>query len=139
MNQIVKYHNPGLLGRTIFDELFGDFQTLAKRSTQGYPVADIFANENGDTVLEFALAGFSKDDLTIDVQPERAAITVRANTEGCNEEQDRRVARRSFQKTFVNHDNKLDFASATATFVNGLLTVTVPKKAESEPIKIKIN
>ena len=100
MSNLVKYHTPSLLGRSIFDELFGDFPSLARKSTQGYPVADIFSNEDGSTTLEFALAGFGKEDLTIEVQPEKSSITVRAEatTEG---DTNRRIARRSFQKTFV--------------------------------------
>jgi len=67
---VAAMHNtPSLLGRNIFDELFGDFPTLARKSTSGYPVADIFSNEDGSTTLEFALAGFSKEDLTIEIQP----------------------------------------------------------------------
>ncbi len=78
MSNLAKYHTPSLLGRSIFDELFGDFQSLARKSTQGYPVADIFSNEDGSTTIEFALAGFCKEDLTIEVQPEKSSLTVRA-------------------------------------------------------------
>ena len=78
MSNLARYNTPSLLGRSIFDELFGDFQSLARKSTQGYPVADIFSNEDGSTTLEFALAGFSKEDLTIEIQPEKSSLTVRA-------------------------------------------------------------
>ena len=76
MSNLVRYNTPSLLGRSIFDELFGDFQSLARRSTQGYPVADIFSNEDGSTTLEFALAGFSKEDLSIEIQPEKSRQTL---------------------------------------------------------------
>ena len=78
MSNLVRYNTPSLLGRSIFDELFGDFQSLARKSTSGYPVADIFSNDDGSTTLEFALAGFSKEDLTIEIQPEKSSLTVRA-------------------------------------------------------------
>jgi len=138
MSNLARYNNPSLLGRSIFDELFGDFQSLARKSTSGYPVADIFSNEDGSTTLEFALAGFSKEDLTIEIQPEQSTLTVRAeaSTEG---ETNRRIARRSFQKTFVNYDSNLDLTGSTADFHNGLLTVTIPRKAERQPVIIDIN
>ena len=138
MSNLVKYHTPSLLGRNIFDELFGDFPSLARKSTQGYPVADIFSNEDGSTTLEFALAGFNKEDLTIEIQPEKSSITVRADatTEG---DAQRRIARRSFQKTFVNYDSNLDLASSTADFHNGLLSVTIPRKEQLQPVIIDIN
>ena len=138
MSNLARYNNPSLLGRSIFDELFGDFPALARKSTSGYPVADIFSNEDGSTTLEFALAGFSKEDLTIEIQPEQSTLTVRADasTEG---ETNRRIARRSFQKTFVNYDSNLDLTGSTADFHNGLLSVTIPRKAEVQPVIIDIN
>ena len=59
--------HPGLLGRNTFDDVFEklfheSFPALLKQSTRGYPVADIY-QQDGDTVMEFALAGFTKEDL----------------------------------------------------------------------------
>ena len=107
MSDLTFYRPKGsLLGRSIFDEIFNgelfDFPTVARRTTQGYPVADIYNVENA-TVLEFALAGFSREELSIDVQPDKSSLTVRAETSSEDSEaESRRIARRSFQKTYVN-------------------------------------
>ena len=57
-------YRPGLLGRSVFDDVFDnffvDFPQHLRKTTSGYPVADIYRNDSGDTVLEFALAGFVK-------------------------------------------------------------------------------
>ena len=130
-----------LLGRSIFDEIFNgelfDFPAVARKTTQGYPVADIFNTEAG-TVLEFALAGFSRDELSIDVQPDKSSLTVRAETSSEDNSESRRIARRSFQKTYVNYDNNLDLSSVSAEFVNGLLTITIPRKEELCPVSVEI-
>ena len=138
MSNLVRYNPPSLLGRSIFDELFGDFQSLARKSTQGYPVADIFSNEDGSTTIEFALAGFCKEDLTIEVQPEKSSLTVRAEA-AAECDTNRRIARRSFQKTFVNYDSNLDLKGCVADFHNGLLSVTIPRKDQVQPLVIEIN
>jgi len=142
-NTAITLHRPSLLGLRVFydvfDSFFDDFPTLLRQTTQGYPVADIYGNEDGDTVLEFALAGFSKENLSIDVQTEKRSITVRANTnleEG--DDANRRIARRSFEKTYVNYDNNLDLSAISADFENGLLTIVVPRRPEAKPIAIKI-
>ena len=75
MSDLTFYRPKGsLLGRSIFDEIFNgdlfDFPAVARRTTQGYPVADMYNTEAG-TILEFALAGFAKDDLSINVQPDK--------------------------------------------------------------------
>jgi|TARA_R110001599_G_scaffold97071_3_gene250432 HSP20 family protein len=132
---------PGLLGRTVFDDvfdsLFTDVPSYIKQSTLGYPVADIYSDDDGNTVMEFALAGFSRSDLTLSVKPEERSLTVSATSEneGPNE---RRIARRSFNKTYVNYNDDLDLGRISATFENGLLSVVVPRRPESEPITIDI-
>lgn len=142
MSDLTFYRPKGsLLGRSIFDDIFNgelfDFPTVARRTTQGYPVADMYNTESG-TVLEFALAGFSKEELSIDVQPDKSSLTVRAETSSEDSDENRRIARRSFQKTYVNYDNNLDLGSANAEFVNGLLTITIPRKEELCPVSVEI-
>ena len=141
-NTAITLHRPSLLGRRVFDDafdnFFSDFPTLLRQTTQGYPVSDIYQNERGDTVMEFALAGFSKKDLSIEVKAEKRSITVRADSKSEEEPSNRRIARRSFEKTYVDFDNNLDFTSISAEFENGLLSITVPVRPEAEPLTIKI-
>ena len=144
MSDTLMTFKPGLLGSRVFDDIFdGFFADLPRhiqQSTQGYPLADIYTGENGSTIMEFALAGFSKQDLDVDVRPDKRSITVSANpSSGEGSAKDRRIARRSFTKTYVNYDNNLDLASVEASFDNGLLTVVVPTRPEIKPVKVKIN
>ena len=108
MNTSLTMYRPGLLGTRAFEDVFDNifnssFDGMLRKSTQGYPVADIYSEEDGNTVMEFALAGFSKENLSVEVKPEDKSITVRAETnDGDEEESSRRIARRSFQKTYIN-------------------------------------
>ena len=141
-NALTITHRPGLLGGSVFDELFNgfDFPNLVNQSTQGYPVADIYRGESGETVMEFALAGFAKEDLSVEVKPEKKSITIKADMQADGSEQsNRRIARRSFNKTYVNYDNNLDLSAADAVFENGLLRIVVPTRAEVNPVAIKIS
>ena len=134
-----RHFQPGLLGMGVFDSLFSDIPAHLQRSTSGYPVADIYMSDEGDTVLEFALAGFSKEDLTVDIQPDKRSITVTADmNDKLNDSNVRRIARRSFKKTYVNYDNNLDLTKSVAKFDNGLLSVTVPVRPETKPMPITI-
>ena len=133
-------YRPNVLGRSVFDEIFNsmlDMPTLINKTTQGYPVADIYKNEDGSTTLEFALAGFSKEELNVEVKPEERTITVSAQTDGAAQTQ-RRIARRSFKKTYVNYDNNLDLTSATADYKDGLLTISLPTRPEAQSINVEI-
>ena len=139
MTTTLTTYRPSLIGRGVFDDLFEamDFPTLLNRTTQGYPVADIYQNDIGDTVMEFALAGFTKDDLQVEIKPEKNSITVSADR-GARVDTNRRIARRSFTKTYVNYDNNLNLSQTTADFSNGLLTLTLPRKEEAKPLNIEI-
>ncbi|HIE83858.1 MAG TPA: Hsp20/alpha crystallin family protein [Dehalococcoidia bacterium] len=138
-------HNfPSLLGRAVVDEVFGSFLNdmpgAVRQSTSGYPVADIFRNEDGSTSMQFALAGFAKDEINVEVKPEKRCITISGEASPhLDEDSVRRIAKRSFTKTFVNYDNNLDLGSATAEYENGLLTVNVPTRPEAESLMIKID
>jgi molecular chaperone IbpA len=137
-------YRPSLLGRSVFDNafdtFFNDIPHYVQQSTQGYPVADIYHDAEGSTILEFALAGFRKEELSIDVEPAKQCITVEASTSDAQEESTpRRIARRNFKKTYINYDNHLNLNEAIATFENGLLTITVPRKIEAKPVSIQIS
>jgi HSP20 family molecular chaperone IbpA len=134
-------YRPSLLGRNVFDDLFGDFSALMNRTTQGYPVADIYRNEQDEAVMEFALAGFKKENLHVEIYPDKKEIHVSSDSHGDEELacfNSRRIARRAFHKTYVNYDNNLDLGAATANFENGLLRLVVPTRAEAKPLAIDI-
>jgi len=133
-------YRPNVLGRSVFDEIFNsmlDMPTLINKTTQGYPVADIYKNDDGSTTLEFALAGFSKEELNVEVKPEERTITVSAQTDGATQSQ-RRIARRSFKKTYVNYDNNLDLTAASADYKDGLLSISLPTRPEAQAINVEI-
>ena len=142
MNTAMTTYRPGLLGRSVFDDAFNsfftDFPRHMRQSTRGYPVADIYRNDEGSTVMEFALAGFTKEELLVNVQPDKRTITVSATSSAEGEGDSRRIAHRSFTKTYVNYDDNLDLSLAMADFENGLLTVTVPQRPEVKPVLINI-
>ena len=143
MSTALTSYRPSLLGSRVLDDVFttffSDFPSHLQRSTSGYPVADIYRGENGSTVMEFALAGFTKGDLSVDIQPDKRSITVSAESGSEDEDgKSRRIARRSFKKTYVNYDDNLELGESTASFENGLLTVTVPTRPMATPVAIQI-
>ena len=132
---------PAVLGRTAFDQLFDQFfndpRPYIKRSTEGYPVTDIFQKEDGNQVIQMALAGFTKEDLVIEIVDNNIRISCHSANEG--KEANRRIAKRSFSKVFTDYQNKLDLPRAKATFINGLLSVEIPQLLGTTPTIIKIN
>lgn len=137
---IFNSHVPNLIGRSVWDDIFSSAfpepEVLVRRTTEGYPVTDIYRDEDDNQIIELALAGFKQEDLSIEVKD--GHITVSADKTEDAARKGRRIAKRSFKKTFVDHSNKLDLHKSDATFEDGLLRITVPPVAEAKPLFIDI-
>lgn len=133
---------PTLLGSNVFADFFSngqDLDVLRRKSTQGYPVADIFTDDKQNTILQLALAGLNKEDIKIEVCNSKQSITISHHSKEEGVEGQRRIARRSFEKTYVNPEGNLDLELSTAKFENGLLTVTIPRSTWAKSLTIKID
>ena len=133
---------PAVLGRTAFDQLFEQFfqdpRPLVKRTTDGYPLTDVYRDQEENQIIEMALAGFSKEDLEIEVKENKISISHQAEAWKGEDRPARRIARRSFTKTFVDYDNSLDLSKTQASFENGLLTIVIPQIEEKQVLQIEI-
>ena len=135
--------SPSLMGRTafeqIFDQVFGDQRNMIKQSTSGYPITDIYKDDAGNQVVDMALAGFTKQDINIEVEENKISISHSAEPWSGGERQPRRIAKRSFDRTFVDYNNRFELSKSTATFENGLLRITIPLKDAAKAHRIEIS
>ena len=143
MTRFALTHVPALLGNGAIDRLFEEFfqnpEPYVKQTTNGYPLTDIYKEEDGSQVIEMALAGFSKEDILIKTEANKITISSETSKlKGQLAENRRRIAKRAFKKSFVDYHNTLDFASSNATFENGLLRIVIPLREEVKPRKITI-
>lgn len=141
MTTTLALRTPALLGRTAFDHLFDQFFNdpipMIKSSTNGYPLTDIYKDENDNQIIEMALAGFKREELQIEAKENKINISA-DNVRDGGGAIERRIARRSFKKTYVDYHNQLNFDDAKATFVDGLLRISIPPQKETNAIEITI-
>ena len=141
MTRFAITHVPALLGNGAIERLFEEFfqnpEPYVRQTTNGYPLTDIYKNEDGSQVIEMALAGFSKEDIQINTEANKIIISS-GGSEVHRLENTRRIAKRKFQKSFVDYHNTLDFGNADATFENGLLKIVIPLREEVKPRQITI-
>ena len=122
----------------VFEQLFREPGSMIKQSTSGYPITDIYKDEQENQVIEMALAGFSKEDINIEVKENKISIRHEAEPWKGDNRQPRRIAKRSFNRSFVDYHNALNLVKSTATFENGLLKITIPPIAEKQTMVIDI-
>lgn len=126
------------LNRIVESSLKGSPDTSAL--TTWAPAVDIYETEN-DLVLKADLPEVAEKD--IDIRVENNMLTIRGERkleESVKEDNYLRVERAygSFSRSF-SLPTTVDTESIKANYKNGVLTVELPKRAESKPKQVKIN
>ena len=112
-----------ILTSGLLNDLFDDSFAI-KRMNEIIKQKEITHDDDGATI-KLKVPGFNKKSIDISVDSEH--LTIEGKTDGD-----------SFTKRYAI-DNKFDFDSIDAKVADGLLTLTLPYKAEVKPRKIKVN
>jgi HSP20 family protein len=124
------------------NQIFADYSrgTDELTSTGFVPPVDIYEDEHNVT-LKLEVPGVSEQDL--DIRVENNTLTVRGERRFEKEEKEEnfhRIERRygSFSRSFTL-PNTVDSDRVQASYVNGVLSVQIAKKAEAKPKQIKVS
>ena len=132
MNKLMRLDPfPSLFPSTFFDQfekMFGglDFYNPERQSWKlsKFPRGDLYV-EDDKGVVELALAGYSKDQLSIQVEDNKVHVTATKAAEETSKES-RSIARRSFTEDYY-FGPEFDLGNISAEFKDGLLRIEVPK------------
>lgn len=127
-----------------FDSFFGDsILSPAGRALHYLPAVDIHENEN-NYVMEVELPGF--DEKNIEVNVNGSNLTIASRQEEKHEKKDeengkyilRERRNTTFNRSFQLPENA-DPEAVSAAFKNGILSLNIKKRAESQKRMIQIN
>ena len=121
-----------LIPRSYFGDILQDFMPVSKEDNMK---CDIY-EKGGDYHIEMDVPGFSKDEIKVEAKKDYLTITAEKSNEENEEDKNYIHRERSYgkyERSFYLHD--LDSENINAEFNNGVLKITVPKKAESEDKK----
>jgi molecular chaperone IbpA len=115
-------------------------RTIAQADNASYPPFNIIQTDEDTFAIEMALAGFSQDEISIEI--EGSALTISAD--GAKDAQDERtflhrgIARRSFKRTFRLGEH---MQVKDAEMTDGVLKVSVIREVpeEKKPRRLEIN
>lgn len=121
----------------VFDRL-REFHDTATKNIPNYPPFNIKKTAENEYVIEMAVAGFGKSDLTIEVEGDK--LVVKGNAE--NDEADvdtlyQGLALRPFTRMFTLNDS---VEVQNAEMINGLLRITLERlipESQRKQISIK--
>lgn len=129
---IIKRNNPAF--PNLFDQFLKNdwpFQGGIADGASTVPAVNIKENKDGFT-LELAAPGFKKDDLKVDVEDQVLILSAELKDEKVNEGENytrREFNYNSFKRSFTLPDT-IDLDRVDASFNDGLLVVSLPKKEE---------
>ena len=92
--------------------------------------------KDGVYTLSAELPGFSKDDISIDLEKDILTIKAERSSESDDEDENRSYVRRerwygAYSRSF--NVKNIDTDAIRAAYNDGVLTLTMPKKAPEEP------
>ncbi len=122
-----------------FDRVFDLLDTAGKAETGGYPPYNIERLDENDYRITVAVAGFSEDEL--DVELHENTLTITGSRKDADEERTflyQGIAGRSFQRRFQLAEH---VEVAGASLVNGLLNIELRREIpeSAKPRKIAIS
>lgn len=127
----------------LFEDFFNNwaFQTAQNRFADTWkPAVDIY-EKDGNMILRTEIPGLSEKDVELKV--EGKVLTIKGERKQENESegvvfQQVEGFYGSFSRSFALPETA-DVDKISASFRNGILTITIPQKPESRPRNIKIN
>jgi len=138
----------------LIDSFFNDFNTFfnvtfpditipdISKNIEGYPVANVFTNKDGDVKFEIAVTGFTEKELSVSI--ENGLLTIKGEKEDDKEKEDdgwRFVAGKLKHSTFEKRyrlSNKMDIDKMNAKIKDGVLTILIRSKEDVKPKEIPI-
>ena len=132
---IVKFNNKPNNGFSLLDNFFNEFPTLFKDDigTNFRTFVPVNIKETKDAYeVEVVAPGFEKSDFNINVEKNTLTISAEKKDESKREDEKqirREYSYRSFKRSFILED-KIDSEKIEAKYVNGVLTLNLPRKTE---------
>ena len=120
-----------------FDSLFDELNEMAARKESNYPAYNIAKDDDEHYRIEVALAGFTSDDISLEIEKGTLKIQANKNDDRANYIH-QGIAQRGFSKLFrlAEHIKVVD-----ARLVDGILTIALRREVPEadRPQKIVIN
>lgn len=130
-----------LVMSTTFDDVFKRFDELFNSDrldfSQVFPPMNIFYQADNKAVhIEMALAGYKKDELSIEIEDNKVVISgapkEEAELEGKYFKQ--KIRKQEFKRSY-EIPNNYDLEKAEVTYEDGILSIVVPAKEKQLPEK----
>src|SRR5687768_1004053 len=135
---LVKFNRKPFIGtfNSLFDDLLADAPVMYRNESTWKASIPVNVKENDKSyTIDVVAPGFEKSDFKVSLEEKVLTISAEKKDE-VKEENEKQIRKeygyRSFKRSFTL-DEKTDGAKIDAKYVNGVLTLNLPKKEEVKP------
>lgn len=129
MSRLTLFNSPLLLG---FDQLERTLDQVSKAAADGYPPYNVEQVGENALRITLAVAGFSMDDLTVQVEGNQLVIRGKQHDDKERVYLHRGIAARQFQRNFMLAEG---IEVAGAWLDNGLLNIDLVRREAEERVR----
>jgi len=132
---VVKFNNRPANGFNLLDNFFNELPTFFKDDfgTKAQGFIPVNVKETKDAYqLEVVAPGFEKNDFNVNLEKNILTISAEKKTESGNKDEKQILKEynyHSFKRSFTV-DEKVDAEKIEAKYINGVLTLNLPRKEE---------
>ncbi len=122
--------------QTFWDEILKKDFNFKSIETPKYPKSSCHISEDGSVILEMAVTGFDKKDISVKREGEKIIIKGERKKDESEiklKEIWNDISKKKFETIFTFND-KMNLDKIDVKMNNGLLEVTIPLKEENKPI-----
>ena len=116
-----------------FDETFSRLEALAGGGSN-YPPYNVVNGDDGRTILEVALAGFTNEEIEVTTEQHLLSVAATKSDEDKREYAHKGISKRSFNRNWQMSD---DVEVESVDFRDGLLTIVLVKELPEKQKKKK--
>lgn len=137
-NQLRKFDRSGSFFPTFFNYFNDD--VLNPFTNETVPATNVSENDKAFNI-ELSVPGFSKDDIKIEIDKDMLNISAQSEVENEEKDENDKVLRREFKKSSFSRSfsipENIDTENISASQVNGVLHITLPKQNKAIENKVK--
>lgn len=127
----------------VFPELFrGVLQPARSQASDALEIRVDVKEANGDYTVQAEMPGVKKEDIHVQIDGNRVSISAEVKRESEKKEGERVLRSERYYGSVsraFSVASEIDEANAIAKFENGVLTLTLPKKAAPASKRLQIN
>lgn len=138
MNSLITTQNFPKIATDLFNQVFGGQDVLPITRQERYPPFNAWVDSDGSHKIEIAVAGFSKEEISVDFDGKTLSITGDKKVTTADDEGKQYLYRGLAKRKFVRQfDVRGSFSIDSAVLKNGILIISLKDESKRTVVEVQ--